>query len=220
MGFLDKVLGTAGGNDDIRHGYDQSKIMRRKGANAYKSIANQTLNDTKGYFEPYYQQGLDVSNTYRDAIGEGTPEAQQDYFANFNNDPGFQASLDKALDGVQRSAAASGSLHSGRTQMALFDRGQAAQYGAFQDRLNRLEALGSKGQQAGAQLANYTYNTGNNIADLENMIAQQDAAGFMGVQNQVASSRGSGFQGALNLGAVAAKAYAGLPPLPSFGGAG
>lgn len=215
MGLFDKLLGTAGGNDDLRYGHEQSKKIRRAGANQYTTIANEALNDTKGYFEPFYEQGLDAGQTYLNAIGEGDDGAQEDYFASFNNDPGFQASLDKGLEAVQKSAAANGSLNSGRTQMALFDHGQSAQYGAFQDRLNRLEGLSSKGQQAGAQIGNYTYNTGNNIADVENMIAQQDAAGFTGVQNQVASSRGSGFQNALNLGATAAR---GISALPSFGG--
>lgn len=213
MGFIDKVFGSAGGNDDLRYGHAKSKKIRRAGANRYTKLANQALDDSKSYIEPYYQQGMDANKTFLDLIGEGDSQAQKTYFDNFVNDPGFQASLNKGLESVEKSAASRGNLHSGRTRMALFDHGQSAQYGAFQDRLNRLERLRQNGQQAGNQLSQLTYATGNNLADLENMLAQQEAASFTGLQNQIASSRGSGFQNALNLGATAVKALSGLPPI-------
>jgi len=207
MGFLDKVFGSAGGNDDLRIGNEQANKFLDQGLGLYTTQMQSGLQDTAAYYDPYISQGLDASQLYGDALGLNGLESQQGFYDGFQNDPGFQASLDQALNSVERSASARGGLFSGRTQKSLFDKGQAAQLGAYQNRLNHLRGLQGSGQQASSQLGNLTFGTNQNIADAKFGVNQQKANGIRGVQNQIANSRGSGFSQFLKTGGQVAKAF-------------
>lgn len=198
MGFLDKYFGNSGGNDDLRYGQQKANEFLDQGLNSYTRQINTGLNQAQQYYQPYIDQGLNANQFYGDAIGLNGYDQQQGYFDEFQNDPGFQASLDQGLDAVERSASARGGLFSGRNQQALFDTAQSAQYGAFQDRLNRLQGLSGQGQQAGSQFGNLTYGTNENIANAQFGVNQQKAAGVTNLQNSIASTRGSGFNSLLN----------------------
>ncbi len=208
MGFLDKVFGSAGGNDDLRYGNKKANEFLDQGLGQYTNQLNSGLEDTAAYYDPYITQGLDASQLYGDALGLNGLDEQQGFYSNFQNDPGFQESLNQALEAVQGSASARGGLFSGRTQKSLFDTAQSAQLGAYQNRLNRLQGLQGSGQQASSQLGNLTYGTNKNIADAKFGVNQQKAAGIKGLQNSIASSRGSGFSKFLNAGGQLAEAYA------------
>lgn len=207
MGFLDKVFGSAGGNDDLRYGNDQANKFLDTGLAQYRNQLTSGLEDTAAYYDPYITQGLDASQLYGNAIGLNGLDEQQGFYDNFQNDPGFQASLDQALNSVERSASARGGLFSGRTQKSLFDNAQSAQLGAYQNRLSHLKGLQGSGQQASSQLGNLTFGANQNIADAKFGVNQQKANGIRGVQNQVAQSRGSGFSQFLKTGGQVAKAF-------------
>ncbi len=207
MGFLDKVFGTAGGNDDLRYGNQQANKYFDIGLGQYQDQILKGVDQAEEYLSPYIDQGLDATNIYADAIGINGVDDQQAYFDAFQNDPGLQASLDKALGQTERSAAARGGLFSGRLAQSLFNQAQGAQYGAFTDRLNRLSALSNTGREGASQMGSLRFGANQGIADAKFGVAQQKAAGAKGLAQQIASSRGSGFSGLLNAAGTVAKAF-------------
>jgi hypothetical protein len=88
-----------------------------------------------------------------EALGLQGADKQSAYYNNFQTDPGFQKSVDYGLSNINARVGALGSSRSGNTLAALSEYGQKSMYDAFQDRLGRLQALASGGQQTAGQLA-------------------------------------------------------------------
>jgi hypothetical protein len=110
-------------------------------ANAAKQSADlqqQRFNQAAGYQQPYLQSGQNALNQYNDATGVNGAAAQQAYYGNFQNDPGFQASVNYGLQQIQASNAARGMTSSGNTLAALQDYSQQALSQEYQTRLDDL----------------------------------------------------------------------------------
>src|SRR5271166_3152208 len=91
-------------------------------ANAAKQSAalqQQRFNQVVGYEQPYMQSGQNALNLYDNAIGANGSAAQQSYYNNFQNDPGFQASTNYGLQQIQAQNAAQGIGLSGNLLAAL-----------------------------------------------------------------------------------------------------
>lgn len=91
--------------------------------------------------------------------------AQQNAFASFRTDPGYQFAFDQGQKALQSSAAARGILNSGATAKALTNYGQGLadqQYGNYFARLQSLAGLGQSATgstaQAGGQSAGQSGN--------------------------------------------------------------
>lgn len=191
MGFLDSLFGADEAQDDIRRGATQSNAALDVGAgDARKSLARAEgqITSATGRARDSLATGRTDISTGRDAaldflgadidagdtartsllaaLGLSGVDAQRDFFGNFQNDPGFQASLDAGLEAVETSAAARGGLFSGGTAQSLFDFGQRNQLGAFQDRLDRLTGLSNLGSQARTNAAGVSTGTGTSLANL------------------------------------------------------
>ncbi len=122
-------------------------------ANAAKQSANleqQRYNQATTYQQPFIQSGQNSLNQYNNAIGVNGAGAEQAYYQNFQNDPGFQASVNYGLQQVQASNAAQGMELSGNTLAALQNYSQNALSQEYQTRLNDL----LQGAQLGANSAN------------------------------------------------------------------
>ena len=69
-------------------------------ANAAKQSAalqQQRFNQAVSYEQPFMQGGQNSLNLYNNATGANGAAAQQDYYNNFQNDPGFQAGVNYGL---------------------------------------------------------------------------------------------------------------------------
>jgi hypothetical protein len=119
-------------------------------ANQSAALAQQRFNQAASYQQPYIQGGQNALNQYYNAIGANGAEPQQAYFANFQNDRGFQASVNYGLQQIQASNAARGMGLSGNTLAALQDYSQQALSQEYQTRLHDL----LQGAQLGATSAN------------------------------------------------------------------
>ncbi len=120
---------------------------------------------------------LDEANAWAQANQTGgTPYS-------WEGSPGYQFQLDQGLGAVQGSAAARGSLNSGRTMQALQEYGTGLANQDFYNYLNVLMGQSAGGQNAAAQQAqagqNYATGTGNALAGIGNA----QAAGSIGVNN-------------------------------------
>jgi len=148
--------------------------------------ANRTLGNAQdralGYLDPYTQGGEGANRMYLDALGVNGGDAQSGYYSQFQNDPGFAAAMDAGREAIDRSAAARGGLNSGGMAKDLYSFGQRAQLDAYQNRLNRLQQLGSQGFAAAGQAANTVGQYQGQIAG--NQIGAGNVA--LGTQNALA----------------------------------
>ncbi len=119
-------------------------------ANQSAALQQQRFNQAASYQEPFVQSGQNALSQYDNAIGVNGATAQQSYYTNFQNDPGFQASVNYGLQQVQASNAARGMGLSGNTLAALQDYSQQALSQEYQTRLQDL----LQGAQLGASSAN------------------------------------------------------------------
>ncbi len=122
-------------------------------ANAAKQSAalqQQRFNQAAGYEQPFMQSGQNALNLYNNATGVNGTSAQQSYYNNFQNDPGYQASVNYGLQQIQAQNAAQGMGLSGNTLAALQDYSQRSLSQQYQTRLQDL----FQGAQLGANSAN------------------------------------------------------------------
>lgn len=137
-----------------------------KSANRALNLQQSQFNDTKNLLAPAIQQGHEARQLYGDAVGTNGREAQSQYYSDFQNDPGFEASNEFALEQINRGAAARGNSLSGNVLAALQDYSQKNQLGAFQNRLSNLSNLFGSGDQNANALAGFGQQTANNSGNL------------------------------------------------------
>ena len=246
MALLDDLFGAGEAQDDIRQGARESNAALDTGAEgARQGIAEARQDVKKGakrgrgaltagrdsaldFLGADIEAGDSARENLLSALGLRGLEAQQGFFGNFQNDPGFQASLDAGIEAIDQSAAARGGVFSGGTQKDLFSFGQRFQTNAFQDRLDRLTGLSSLGSQARTNAANVSSGTGANLANLEvglgdrlaglsseggNLefgLGQLKANTATNQANAIADTRGTGLNNLIGLAAAGARAAAGF----------
>lgn len=118
----------------------------RAGAEATALEEEQAAYDAEmGRLDPYKTLGADSMTSLRDLLGYNGPDKQAAAVEALRNSPAFQFRLKTDADIIDRSAAGKGNLKSGRTLMALQDRGQqlaSTEYGA---EFNRRKAMADMG---------------------------------------------------------------------------
>lgn len=107
-------------------------------------------------------------------------------------DPGYQFRLDQGTKALERSAAASGGLFSGKTGKALTEYSQGVASQEYGNAYNRLASLAGIGQSATSQQVNANQNQGTQLADLTTQVGNARASGYVGAAN-------AGAQGTQNL---------------------
>jgi hypothetical protein len=144
-----------------------------------------------GLYDPFISSGADSTNLLRQALGLDGAGSQKTFYDNFQNDPGYQATLKGGTNAVETSQAGGGMLRSGGTLKALMDYGARLQGGIFNNRLAQLAGLSSSGQQAaGAKAglgAGIETGTSSKIADFQKMIG--DAWGGATINSSNADQR-------------------------------
>ena len=131
----------------------------QKGADAQLTAsreANQVLRDqfasTQKELQPFITGAGGAFQLQQAQSGALGPEAQQQAFTNFNESPGLKFLRDRGLQGIDRNAAAQGSLIGGNTDKAriAFSQGLAQQ--DFGNQFNRLGAVTGTGLAAAQAL--------------------------------------------------------------------
>ena len=144
-----------------------------KAANAQQNAANQA----SAASEQNYQRTADNLNPY---IGAGSSALSQmralnsGDFSSFKESPDYQFRFDQELQGLDRSAAARGSLFSGGHSADLISFGQGMASQGYNDFYNRLAGLAQGGQNAASNLG--SVGTGNAAAIGANLTNAGNAA--------------------------------------------
>ncbi len=162
------------------------------------SLYNRRFDETKQDLNPYIEDGQEANALLTTALGLNGKAAQQNFFREFQFDPGFQEALGLGIDSLDKSAAARGTLNSGRTLKDVSKYvTDSTLHGAFADRLNRLTQLGMNGQ-----------NATNNLINARNVATQGEAGtvqnranavmGYAQKQSDAAIDMGNMINGGLN----------------------
>jgi len=141
----------------------------------------------------------------------GGQNVQNAALANFTNTPDYQFAFQQGMQGLQRSAAAGGTLISGGQEKAgeEFGAGLASQqYGNY---FNRLLSLAQVGQSAASGTASNSIASGNSIANTQQAIGQSQASGTVGAANATASGL-TGVSSAVQNSVLLSRLGGGLSP--------
>jgi hypothetical protein len=160
-------------------------------ANAAKQSAalqQQRFNQAVGFEQPYMQSGQNALNLYNNAIGANGSAAQQNYYNSFQNDPGFQSSVNYGLQQIQAQNAAQGLGLSGNTLAALQSYSQNALSQQYQTRLQDLLQGSQLGANAANALTSASTSSGSAQGNFNTAAGQAQGAGLSGVGSGTANA--------------------------------
>ena len=155
-------------------------------ANAAKQSAQlqqQRFNQAVGFQQPFLHGGQNALNQYNNAIGVNGSGAQQAYYNNFQNDPGFQSSVDYGLRQVQASNAARGLSLSGNTLAALQDYSQKNLSQEYHTRLSDLFQESQLGANSANALTSASTASAANQGNFNLVSGQYQGAGLANAGN-------------------------------------
>ena len=199
MSFFSALAGNAlGGYFAYKQNKKAAKALRRAGDQANDFTTN-TYNDALGYYDqgfnkassyldPYIQSGQASSRLYDNAIGVNGSAAQESYYDQFQNDPGFQSAVDYSNDQIERNYANRGGVNSGRALIALNDNAHKHQYGAFQNRLDRFDRGRTLGFNAARGQADLAFNANANKARATTNYGNAISSNILGAAGSQAQS--------------------------------
>jgi hypothetical protein len=205
MGFFDAFTGKAQAKQ-IKASSKEAMGYLDTGAEQARSELGQYYDQAQGFLNPYLQGGGQANNLLAAYLGAAGPEAQQQAFANFQNDPGYQAQFNAGVNALDRSATARGGLYSGAAMKGLQEYGQQFQRQAFNDRINQLQGFSGQGLQAGSAAAGLAANQGNTLGSLSFGLGQQKASNAINKGNALAQASGIGVNNLMNVAGLALKA--------------
>lgn len=182
MGIETALIGSAliGGASSI---FGASKA--EKGAKAAAKVSAQQYADSKANLEPYMTGGTNAFGDYLKSIGlvgadqtERTANQQQ-FFDDFQYDPGFQRFLDDTNKNSMRSYSLYGDT-GGNLANALRKNSEGAIYGQFQDRRGQLSGAAAQGLNAATALAGVGQASANTQANALTQAGQYAGSGIIG----------------------------------------
>lgn len=192
LGGLLAGLGSfIGGNKAASAQRDASRIY------AQQQAANRAL------LQPAIDTGNQARGVLSNALGLGGQDAQQQFYQQFQSDPGFQGTVDYGVQGLERSAFARGMGNSGNTAAGVGDYLQRNMYNAYQNRLSQLSALASGGQAQAGQLAGINTGLSGQMGGATANAGYYQGAGIQNAANAFANygqqrAQAQGYQGVLS----------------------
>jgi hypothetical protein len=210
MGFFNDLIDSFTGSAQkkaIKKSSAEAMGYLDSGAAQARGELGQYYDQAQGFLSPYLQGGGQANNLLAAYLGAAGPEAQQQAFANFQNDPGYQAQFNAGVNALDRSATARGGLYSGAAMKGLQEFGQQFQRQAFNDRINQLQGFSGQGLQAGSAAAGLAANQGNTLGNLSFGLGQQKASNAINKGNALAQASGIGINNLMNLAGTAVKAF-------------
>lgn len=198
MGAIAAIATAGSAIGNIIGGNQAAKAQKQAARLQAKQYA-----ETKESLSPYMNAGTDALDTYQTSVGLNGADKQREFYNNFQTDPGFQASQDYAVRGLENTNAISGRGYGGNVIAGLGQYLQKNILGAYQTRQSQLgglvdtgrqaaQSLGGLGQQSAAgqaqSLSNAGYYQGAGTANAGNAIMK----GLGNYQQQQAYGQGSG----------------------------
>lgn len=221
------ILGSSAASDAAKVEAEAAKKaqdLEQQKAQAALDFQNNVWSGTQAAEQPYQNLGSTSANSLAALLKQGFKAPT---LAEAEQTPGFQFRLQQGTQAIDENAAATGSLMSGNTGVALQNYGQGLAESAYQqDYQNALNTYMSNyqslmgGTGAGltstGQLGQFGQEAANTTANINMMTAQQQAQQI----NNAAAARASGYLGSANAWSNAAGGMAGglMSFLPGGGG--
>jgi hypothetical protein len=160
------------------------------GAKAGAKAQARQFEESKKMLAPYTGAGENALKQYETAIGLQGRDAQQQFYDDFQHDPGFETSLNNALSETMKRYSILGNTGGGLAN-SLLKTGQNAIYGQYQNRLSQLGGLVDTGRSAATSLVG----AGQQSAQAQgNLLAQAglyQGQGIMGAGNALSGGLGN-----------------------------
>lgn len=159
-----------------------------KAAKASKAAANvqaKQYAETKAMLSPYTSAGESALSRYNTAIGLNGREQQQQFYDEFEHDPGWEAANKAGLNSVDDRYRLSGSS-GGNMRAALYDYGQRNLLSAYNTRLSQLGGLVDTGRSAASALAGYGQQSAQAQGNLLSNAGLLQGQGITGAGNALA----------------------------------
>jgi hypothetical protein len=205
-GFLSSLTGGGGAggfNWGSLVGPAVSAIGGVAGANAAKDAANaqlQAAREAQAKLEPWYQAGGNALNRLQELLGIGGNKGAADYgsaakdfgASDFQADPGYAFRKQEQERSLQRAAAASGGLGSGKylKDAMSYSGGLASQ--EYNNSFNRFQTARANKLSPFQSLAGQGQTAAGTVADLSTQAGNAAAAGKVGQANALTNALGQG----------------------------
>ncbi len=157
-------------------------------ANQSAALQQQRFNQAVGYEQPFMQSGQNALNLYNNATGVNGTAAQQSYYNNFQNDPGFQSGVNYGLQQIQAQNAAQGMGLSGNNLAALQGYSQNALSQEYQTRLGELLQGAQLGANSANALTGASTSSGTALGNYNLAAGQAQGTGLSGLGNGISSA--------------------------------
>lgn len=187
MSVVGGIIGAAG---SIIGGNQAAKAQREAAR-----LQHKRFQETKELLNPYTQSGERAIEPYEASLGLRGQEAQQEFFDNFENDPGWQASLDYGTRGLENLNSIRGRGYGGNLIAGLGDYLQKNKLDAYRTRQSQISGLMGMGLNAASSLAGFGQQSaqaqGQNIANA----GYYQGAGFANAGNAISNGLNNYAQG-------------------------
>jgi len=199
MGLFDNFTGGKS-RDDLARGQAQANAALQRGFNQLVQNENQFLDRSLGQLQPGIEAGDLARENQLVALGLRGLEQQQNFFNNFQTDPGFGEAVNRGLALINQGNNAGGrSLSGGNLRdLTSFATDQFLNQ-AFQSRLDRLSQLSESGLGARTNAATLTSGTGQRIGGAGQALGQAKANTALSFANASSATRGAGINNLVNL---------------------
>lgn len=161
------------------------------------------LTQAAGQFQPWQQTGTAANSMVANALGLNGADGAAAATDAFQAGPGYGWTLDNAIQGANRAAAAGGMGASGNALIAAQDRAAQVANQSWGSWLDRLIGQSGQGLQAAGGTAGGLTNLAGLYQDTNRQRLGLDASvvqGLMGATNQYAAGQEAQSQGLANLG--------------------
>ena len=185
MGIFSVVAAIAGGLKIGAQvlGAEKASAASKEAARVQEEAAQAAIAEERRQFDkteaniaPFLAEGTGAVGKLCDVLLRGAPLEAPDI-------PGLEQARAAGLEAVEGSAFAKGEGLSGRTLASLFNQGQAFDFGASSDFLNRLSSLSGGGQTAATNLGSIGANKAGRVGNLLKDKGESRASGVVGANN-------------------------------------
>ena len=208
MAFSSRNFGLATGAGGIGAGLAGMFMGGENPADAAMPYLNKIPREVKGYYEPYIEAGKGALDQARDEYGNliRNPAGKfREFGQGFQQSPGFQFALQKALQGAGHAAAAGGMAGSPQHEQQAMELATQLGNQDYYNYINHIQNLFGTGLEGIGGIAKMGQQAGSSLADqIAQALAAKSALAYKGAaaeNERTGSNIGNILQGAGTLAA-------------------
>ena len=189
-GIFDAVLAAATIGSGIFAASSASKAAGVQAGASDRAVRLQQkqYKQTRKDLAPWREAGGAAITELSDLYGLGDEGAQSDAMDRFFTTPGYEFRLGEGINALEKSAAARGTLNSGRMGRELVRYGQGVASAEFGNYANRLSTIAGVGQTATGTTAQAGANAATNAGQFMANAGEARASGYAGVNNALSGT--------------------------------